>query len=279
MTDIKEQMDESTDTEPLDQEESKSDGFFKNKKNLPKLLKLYKEKIKEANTDLSTWTDIMTRPGAEIRVNAAKQESEKIYQEIINTINNNSGAIFLTGDLEKVSSFVDIAKKETKGNICLVFAGEMIHELSEKVDASLNKDRRVSIEVVGHIMSSLMELLDRLKVASIPAPNFGAYMGAILPTIKEVKEMIEGLLSQNNIKDLLNAIYIQELVIKKVMSEDLSSPFMRVIVLGAFEEEADGVLFKSLYGGRNTAFYVREEASRSVVLKVFQALKAKRKEN
>jgi hypothetical protein len=251
----------------------------------PELLALYKEKLADSQLDLSGENDPRTRPGMEIRKNGATQALPGLHDELVRSVEQNAGAIFLSGTPNGVASFIDEAEDLTEGAIILVSAREMYEELGKDIEGGLRRDRRFSMDTMNAFVGGAMKLLDKLEVDGIPSPDLARYLNKVFETPESVTalafEILQGLKAANGVTigDGLNAIYIQGRAADEAIKESIATPFLPVIVLGATEEEAE-TLSKSVFFGRNVRFQtVKDQTDANTVVLVFNELKKKRAEN
>lgn len=249
----------------------------------PELLALYKSKEEDANIDLSGDNDPYTRPGKEIRKNGATQALPGLKAELLRMVEQNAGAIFLSGTKEGVESFIGAAQDMTDGAIVLVDAGDMYNFLATGTERGLRHDRRFSMDCLNAWVDSVMKLLDILQVDGIPAPNLTGNLNKVFPDTasmtKMVREALCSVKAPNGIPvgDGLNAIYLQVKAAEEAIKESVATPFLPVIVVNATAEETDGPLFKTLFFGRNVTFEAKEAVTEGNVATVFKKLKQVRR--
>ena len=245
----------------------------------PELLALYKSKEEDANIDLNVCDDPRTRPGLEIRKNGAIQALPGLKAELMRMVEQNAGAIFLSGTDEAVTSFIDEARDLTDGAIVLVNANDMYHYLGTGTERGLRRDRRFSMDCLNAWVDSVMKLLDILQVDGIPAPNLTSHLNQVFPDTASMEKLVRDALgsvkSLNGVTvgDGLNAIYLQQKAAEEAIKEAVATPFLPVIVLGATPGETEGDLFRTLFFGRNVAFEAKETCTEAQVAAVFKKLK------
>ncbi len=248
----------------------------------PELLQLYKAKEADAVVDLNGNTDPFTRPGLEIRKNGAIQALPGLRAELIRLVEQNSGAIFLTGSKEGVESFIGVAQDLTDGAIVVVSAKDLYVELGKYIDRGIRVDRRFSMDTMNSYVDGVMRILDKLSVDGIPAPNLVSNLNKVFPDLDSVvalaRESLQGMKAPNGVTvgDGLNAIYLQLRAAEEAIKEGVATPFLPVIVLDATPEETKGSLFETLFFGRNVAFEVKGEVDQNSVVKTFTNLKKRR---
>lgn len=251
--------------------------------NFPELLALYKAKEADANVDLNGVTDIMTRPGMEIRKNGAVQALPGLRAELVRLVEQNSGAIFLSGSKEGIETFTGIAQDQTDGNIVVVSAKEMYVELAKYIDRGIRRDRRFSMDTINSYVDGIMRILDRVQVDGIPSPNLVQNLNKVFETVDDLtvlaRESLQGMKAPNGVTigDGLNAIYIQLRAAEEAIKEGVATPFLPVIVTDATPEETKGSLFETLFFGRNVTFEAtKNETDTNSVVHMFQNLKKQR---
>lgn len=250
----------------------------------PELLALYKAKEADANLDLTGETDARTRPGLEIRKNGATQALPGLRAELVRMVEQNSGAIFLSGTKAGVESFIGEAQDMTDGAIVIVSAKEMYSELAKDIERGLRVDRRFSMDTLNAYVGGIMKLLDKVEVDGIPSPNLVPNLNKVFPDLDSLtalaRESLQSIKSSNGtVGDGLNAIYLQLRAAEEAIKEDVATPFLPVIVVDATPEETKGTLFETLFFGRNVAFEAtKDETGHDSVMHTFQALKKARGE-
>lgn len=251
--------------------------------NLPELLALYKAKEEDANLDLSGADDPRTRPGLEIRKNGATQALPGLKAELLRLIEQNAGAVFLSGTKEGIESFIGAAQDLTDGAIVLADAGDMYNFLATGTERGLRRDRRFSMDCLNAWVDSVIKLLDILQVDGIPAPNLTGYLNQVFPDTASMVEMVRkalnGMKSPSGapVGDGLNAIYLQVKAAEEAIKEGVATPFLPVLVVNATAEETDGHLFKTLFFGRNVAYEAKDAVTEDNVKTVFKKLKQARR--
>lgn len=249
----------------------------------PELLALYKAKQEDANLDLSGDHDPFTRPGKEIRKNGAIQALPGLKAELLRLVEQNAGAIFLSGTKEGIESFVGAAQDLTDGAIVIVDAGDMYNYLATGTERGLRHDRRFSMDSLNAWVDTVMKLLDILQVDGIPAPNLTPNLNKVFADTAAVAAMVREALGSVKapngvgVGDGLNAIYLQVKAAEEAIKESVATPFLPVIVLNATKEEADGDLFRTLFFGRNVAFEAKDVVTEGNVETVFKKLKQVRR--
>jgi hypothetical protein len=249
----------------------------------PELLALYKTKEADANVDLNGVTDPMTRPGMEIRKNGAIQALPGLRAELVRLVEQNSGAIFLSGTKEGIETFIGIAQDQTEGNIVVVSAKEMYVELAKYIDRGIRRDRRFSMDTINSYVDGILRILDRIQVDGIPSPNLVPNLNKVFETLDDVtvlaRESLQGMQAPNGVTigDGLNAIYLQLRAAEEAIKEGVATPFLPVIVIDATPEETKGSLFETLFFGRNVVFKAtKDETDGNSVVHMFQNLKKQR---
>lgn len=250
---------------------------------LPELLALYKAKEEDANLDLSGADDPRTRPGLEIRKNGATQALPGLKAELLRLVEQNAGAVFLSGTKEGVESFIGAMQDVTEGAVVMVDAGDMYNFLATGTERGLRRDRRFSMDCLNAWVDSVIKLLDILQVDGIPAPNLTGYLNQVFPDtasmVAVVRRALNELKAPNGVSvgDGLNAIYLQVKAAEEAIKEGVATPFLPVIVLNATPEETDGHLFKALFFGRNVAFEAKDTVTEGNIQTVIKKLKQARR--
>jgi hypothetical protein len=246
---------------------------------LPELMRLYKEKERDAALDLTGELDYRTRPGLEIRKNGATQALPGLRAELFRMVEQNAGAIFLSGTPQGVESFVGEAQDLTEGAIVILSAKEMYTDLAKGVERGIRTDRRFSMDTLNSFVDSVMKLLDFVGVETIPNPNLTSNLNKVFPDteslVQLMRESLNSMKAPNDVAvgDGLNAIFLQQRAAEEAIKEEISTPYLPVIVLDCTPQEAGGSLRNSLFFGRNVDFEAKEVVGQGQVVKVFKELK------
>jgi len=250
---------------------------------LPELIELYKATEVNANLDLSAEKDYRTLPGLELRKNGAIQALPGIRNEIVRLVEQNSGAIFLSGTAAAVESFIGEVQDLTEGAVVALSAREIYEFVAKEVDKGFRRDRKFSMDCINSYTAGIIKMLDLLSVDGIPQPNLTGNLNKVFPDLASVSDMVETSLNSmtapNGVKvgDGLNAIYLQLRAAEEGVRESIATPFLPVIILNATPEETEGTLFKTLFFGRNVAFEASEEGKnhgKNAAIGVLKGLKA-----
>jgi hypothetical protein len=246
----------------------------------PELLAVYQAKEIDANIDLTGENDYRTRPGLEIRKNGATQALPGLRAELLRMLEQNAGAIFLSGTAQGVESFIGEAQDLTEGAIVILSAKEMYQMLAGGVEKGLRSDRRFSMDTINSFVDSIMKLLNILEVEGVPAPNLTGNLNHIFPDTESVAQLVRGALNSTKgpngigVGDGLTAIYLQQRAAEEAIKEGIATPFLPVIIIDATPEEIAGGLKNTLFFGRNVAFDSTDDVSTGTVTKVLKQLQA-----
>lgn len=252
--------------------------------NLPELMVVYHEKEADANRDLTGETDPRTRPGLETRKNGAIQALPGLRSELVRLVEQNAGAIFLSGSKEGMESFIATAQELLEGAVVFVSAKEIYTELAKLTERGLRTDRRFSMDTLNSFVDGTMRILDRLDVEGIPAPNLVPQLNKVFPDTESVAVMLREVFqamkdqNQNSVGDGLNAIFLQLRAAEEAIKESIATPFLPVIVLDATPEEVKGSLGQTLFFGRNVFFEAtKPEVDTNDITNLFKELKKLRR--
>ena len=250
----------------------------------PDLLALYLKTEEEVNIDLSGEKDPRVRPGQEIRKQGAAQILPGLRKALVDSIEQNSGAIFLSGSEAGVTAFIAEAQSQTDGALVIVDAQEMYKMVGDEIEKTLRHDRRFSMDSINGFVTGVMKLLDITNVDGIPSPNVSTRLNRTLATPEDCAALVRSALSElpghngGTVGDGLNAIYLQVRAAEEVIKEKVATPFIPVILVNATPEETNGSVFRTLFFGRNTTFEAKgQDVLPAAVVQVFKQLRAARK--